>query len=262
MSQCTLRSEALRLLTLPDVHHKSAVLVALVIEDFDVGELDDIKEPDNLPGRAARPALVHPRQLKHRSVHSPQGHTALIHALAHIEANAVNLALDMVWRFSGLDVSFYAQWMQVAKEEAMHFRLLNQHLASLGASYGDLPAHDGLWEMAQRTKADLVARLALVPRTLEARGLDVSPAIREKLASIGDDAGAAILDIILRDEIGHVALGNHWYRQVCSAQGLDPIASYASLAKAYRAPVLKGPFNLDARRLAGFEDVELEALQG
>lgn len=262
MTARTLRSEALRLLVQTDFQVKSAGLEALSIDAIAVGAADEIDEPEGLPGRPRKPLLVHPRLLKNRSIRSPQGHAALIHALTHIEANAINLALDMVWRFRAQDELFYRQWMQVAREEALHFRLLHSHLASLGVRYGDLPAHDGLWEMAERTNGDLLARLALVPRTLEARGLDVSPSIREKLLSIGDKAGAAILDTILSDEIGHVAIGNHWYRQTCQVLAMEPISTYARLAKAYRAPALKGPFNLEARRQAGFEEAELTALQG
>ena len=185
----------------------------------------------------------------------------LIHALAHIEFNAINLALDVVWRFSGMPEKFYRDWMGVAREEAEHYRLLSEHLAGLGYCYGDFPAHDGLWEMAERTQEDILARLALVPRTLEARGLDASPAVRHKLASGGDRRGAEIVDLILREEIGHVAIGNYWYRWLCTQRGVDPVAHYAELALTYRAPKLKGPFNVQARMAAGFEPEEIEALQ-
>lgn len=174
--------------------------------------------------------------------------------------NAINLALDAIWRFDGLPDAFYGDWLKVATEEAYHFRLLRDRLATLGYAYGDFPAHNGLWEMAEKTKGDVLARLALVPRTLEARGLDASPPIRAKLAAAGDHESAAILDIILRDEIGHVAIGNRWYRHVCNQRGLDPVRTYAQLAETHRAPRLRGPFNLEARRAAGFEQAELDAL--
>ena len=214
------------------------------------------------PGIPGRPAveLVPPAQLRQRSVHTLEGRAVLIHALAHIEFNAINLALDIVWRFAGMPADFYRQWFEVAKEEALHFSLLNQHLQTLGYQYGDFSAHDGLWEMSERTQEDVLARIALVPRTLEARGLDASPAVRHKLASGGDPKGAAIIDIILRDEIGHVALGNHWYRWLCSERSLDPVKTFTELALTYKAPVLKGPFNLQARREAGFKDEELDRL--
>ena len=217
--------------------------------------------PATVPGRPAKPELVPPFNVKQRSPRSPQGLAALIHALAHIEFNAINLALDIIWRFPGMPEAFYTDWLRVAREEALHFDLLNRHLQSMGYQYGDFPAHDGLWEMAERTANDLMARLALVPRTLEARGLDASPPVRAKLQSAGDTVGAGIIDIILRDEITHVAIGNDWYRYVCEQQGLDPLTQYGVLAAQYRAPRLKGPFNLEARRAAGFTEAELDALQ-
>ena len=207
--------------------------------------------PSSIPGRPPI-KLVPPAQLGLRSV--------LIHALAHIEFNAINLALDVIWRFANMPGKFYYDWLRVAQEECEHFGLLNQHLQTLGFQYGDFSGHDGLWEMAERTQDDVLARLALVPRTLEARGLDASPAVRHKLASGGDPAGAAIIDIILRDEIGQVAIGNHWYRWLCTERGLDPIKTYTELAATYRAPKLKGPFNIEARLAAGFDPAEIALL--
>ena len=164
------------------------------------------------------------------------------------------------WRFPGMPEAFYTDWMTVAREEAYHFDMLNRHLASLDTTYGDFPAHDGLWQMAERTQDDLLARLALVPRTLEARGLDASPAIREKLAQAGDLAAAGIQDIILRDEVGHVSTGNRWFRWLCTQQDRLPVPTFRALALRYEAPKLKGPFNLVARRQAGFDEEEIEAL--
>ena len=215
--------------------------------------------PSNIPGRPPI-KLVPPAQLGLRSVHTLEGRAVLIHALAHIEFNAINLALDVIWRFANMPDKFYYDWLRVAQEECEHFGLLNQHLQTLGFQYGDFSGHDGLWEMAERTQDDVLARLALVPRTLEARGLDASPAVRHKLASGGDPAGAAIIDIILRDEIGHVAIGNHWYRSLCTERGLDPIKTYTELAATYRAPKLKGPFNIEARLAAGFDPAEIALL--
>lgn len=214
----------------------------------------------HIPGRPSL-ELVPPAGLRMRSVHTLEGRAVLLHALAHIEFNAINLALDVVWRFPDMPEAFYRQWMGVAIEEAAHFQMLELHLNELGYRYGDFPAHDGLWEMAERTQEDVLARLALVPRTLEARGLDASPAVRHKLASGGDPKGAGIIDIILRDEIGHVAIGNYWYRWLCAARGLEPVQTYADLAIQYRAPTLKGPFNIEARLAAGFEPEEIAALQ-
>lgn len=218
--------------------------------------------PDaKLPGRPPMPVLVPPGALRKRGMRSVEGRATLLHALAHIEFNAIDLALDIVWRFPGMPALFYREWLQIAKEEAYHFRLLQARLQAMGYAYGDFPAHNGLWEMAEKTKDDVLARLALVPRTLEARGLDVTPPMRDKLAQAGDREAAAALEIILRDEIGHVEVGNRWYQQLCNARGLDPIATSAHLAQSYNAPAQRGPFNLAARKAAGFTDAELAALQ-
>lgn len=259
-----LRAAALHLLmeTLPS---KKAEGVRQLAELWQRGQVslatDSALHPTGvIPGRPPRPELVLPQRLKTRGAGSVEGRAILIHALAHIEFNAINLALDALWRFADLPGEYYADWLRVASEEALHFSLLSAHLATLGAQYGDHPAHDGLWDMAARTSDDVLARIALVPRTLEARGLDASPVVRAKLAQAGDHAAAAILDVILRDEIGHVAVGNRWFGWLCAQRGLDPIATYADLAVRYRAPQLHGPFNLEARRAAGFSEPELAAL--
>ena len=245
----------------PDTKARRALaLGAQDIPDHSIDPLLQLAEPDGVPGRPMYPELVAPRKLRARGSGSLAGRAALIHALSHIEFNAINLALDAVWRFADLPIEFYRDWAGVAREEAKHFLLLTEHLNTLGQKYGDFPAHDGLWEMAQKTRHDVLARIALVPRTLEARGLDASPAVRARLAGAGDDAGAAIIDVILADEIGHVAIGNRWYRWLCEARGLDPHATYARLALQYDAPVPRGPFNLRARRAAGFDERELAAL--
>jgi len=214
-------------------------------------------EAGTIPGRPARPELVSPRLVGRRSMATVEGRAMLAHALAHIEFNAVNLALDALWRFPDMPAAYYADWLQVSKEEAYHFTLLSEHLDSLGYAYGDFPGHDSLWEMVEKTKGDVLARMALVPRTLEARGLDAIPPLRAKLAQAGDMAAAAILDIILRDEVGHVEIGNRWYGFLCEARGLPLRATYDELVVRYKAPVLKGPFNLEARRRAGFTEEEL-----
>lgn len=213
-----------------------------------------------LPGRTSRPELVAPTAVKHRSPFTPEGRAALLHAVAHIELNAINLALDAVWRFPGMPSAYYRDWLRVAHEEARHYTLLAEHLATLGHAYGDFPAHDGLWAMTAATAGDITARMALVPRTLEARGLDATPPMQDKLRKAGDVRAVAILDIILRDEVGHVAVGNHWYRWLCSREGLDPVQHYRALARLYRAPRPKPPFNLEARSRAGFTPEELQAL--
>lgn len=252
----TLRQRSLAVLLTPDPWQKAALARAL--DTFDgVGADAVLEAPAGIPGRPARPALVPHTELRQRSLKSPEGLAALMHALAHIEFNAINLAADITWRFAGMPEAFYLDWMKVAREEAYHFGLLSDRLVELGHAYGDFPAHDALWTMAEKTRHDLLARIALVPRTLEARGLDASPAIRHKLVSVGDRRGAEILDVILRDEIGHVAIGNHWYGVLCARRGLDPIATDAALAEEHGAPRLRGPFNLEARRAAGFSEDEL-----
>jgi uncharacterized ferritin-like protein (DUF455 family) len=163
-----------------------------------------LSEPTDLPGRPARPALVSPANVPRRSLHTAQGRAALLHAVAHIECNAINLALDAIWRFERLPDACYRDWLRVASEEAHHFSLLAEHLATLGHAYGDFDAHDGLWSMVEKTKHDIVARMALVPRTLEARGLDATPPMQAKLAQAGDARAVEILGVILRDEVGHV----------------------------------------------------------
>ena len=238
---------------------------ALLYADWQAGALAcDTQAPTawvDLPGRPARPHLVPARAVPRRSLGTPAGRVALVHAVAHIEFNAINLALDAVWRFPGLPEAYYRDWLRVADEEALHFTLLREHLQSLGHDYGDFDAHDGLWQMTEATKADVLARMALVPRTLEARGLDATPPMQARLRQAGDARAVAILDIILRDEIGHVAIGNRWYRWLCDRAGLDAEATYAKLAAQYRAPRLRGPFNLEARRAAGFTASELDGLE-
>ena len=257
----TLREAALRVLLLRDPDLKAAAARQLGPFD-DVGADLPLAEPPGIPGRPVLPELVPHTALRQRSMRTVEGRAALIHALAHIELNAIDLALDACWRFDTLPDDFYRQWLGVAREEALHFELLRDHLRTLGFDYGAFPAHNALWEMAEKTKHDLLARIALVPRTLEARGLDASPPIRAKLVGAGDHRAGEILDVILRDEIGHVAVGNHWYRWLCGERGLDPVATYDALAERYRAPRPRGPFNLDARRAAGFTDDELRALDG
>ncbi len=213
-----------------------------------------------IPGRPEKPELVTPLAVKKRAMNTLEGRAALIHALAHIEFNAINLALDAIWRFTNMPTQYYADWLKVAAEEAYHFGLLNEHLHNLGYEYGSFSGHNSLWEMVDKTKADVLARMALVPRTMEARGLDASPVLRNKLAQAGDKAAADILSIILCDEIGHVAIGNHWYNWLCEQRNLEPISTYAKLALEYAAPTLRGPFNLEARRAAGFSEAELALL--
>lgn len=212
------------------------------------------------PGRPARPELVAPRQLSRRRLGTLEGRAALIHALAHIEFNAINLAWDAVYRFRGMPDAYYRDWIKVAAEEAYHFSLLRDHLRSLNYDYGDFPAHDGLWEMAQKTAQDVMARMALVPRCLEARGLDATPALRDKLLASGDTAAAAILDVILRDEIGHVAIGDYWFKYCCRQRQLEPESQYRLLLKRYYPGQVSGPLHVVARLQAGFSQAEIDYL--
>lgn len=216
--------------------------------------------PDDLPGRPERPLLLPPRQVPSRTPFTPQGRAALVHAIAHIEFNAINLALDAAFRFTQMPVAFYVDWLRVASEEALHFSLLREHLRSMGHDYGDFDAHDGLWSMTQRTSGDVVARMALVPRTLEARGLDATPPLQAKFARAGDARAVEILDVILRDEVGHVAIGNRWYHWLCERDSLDPVTHYDELTRRYEAPKLRPPFNWPARVAAGFTADELARL--
>lgn len=209
------------------------------------------------PGRPARPTLVHPRELPRRGPGTPAGRAALLHAIAHIELNAIDLALDAAWRFADLPADWYLDWASVAAEEALHFGLLADELARRGHAYGDFDAHDGLWEMAMRTRGDALARTALVPRLMEARGLDVTPQIQRRLADAGDSVGVGILQRILDDEVGHVAIGNHWYRLLCERSHRDPVLAWDELAASHGASPPHPPFNVGARLRAGFTETEL-----
>ena len=259
-----LRGSALHWLACTDPQAKAQGVQALAARWRAGGmQLEPVAPPANglaIPGRPLRPILVAPLAAPRRSMASVEGRATLLHALAHIEFNAINLALDALWRFDHMPPAYYTDWLQVAAEEALHFSLLAAHLRAQGYGYGDFPAHNSLWELAERTQHDVLARIALVPRTMEARGLDASPPMRAKLAQAGDQAAAGILDIILRDEIGHVAVGNRWYRWLCTERALDPLSTYAELVATYRAPTPRGPYNLAARRAAGFTDAELALL--
>ncbi|WHZ18862.1 MAG: uncharacterized protein OJF55_001011 [Rhodanobacteraceae bacterium] len=216
--------------------------------------------PIGAPGRPARPRLVMPRDVPQRGLGSDEGRAALVHAVAHIEFNAINLAWDAVYRFRGMPDDYYGDWVSVAHDEARHFTLLSARLAQLGHAYGDFDAHNGLWEMAVKTADSCRARMALVPRVLEARGLDVTPGMIARLRAVGDDATADILEVILREEVPHVAAGTRWFRWCCEREGRNPDAAFAELLRTYVPNGLRGPFNLDARRAAGFGDAELSRL--
>ncbi len=257
-----LRKTALALLQMDEPVAK-ALAVRELLAQQEALELDThavLMPSGPLPGRPAKPLLVPALQVPQRSPATDEGRAGLLHAIAHIEFNAINLALDAVWRFADLPAAYYRDWLQVAGEEALHFMLLREHLMSLDRDYGDFAAHDGLWTMTARTAHDPLARMALVPRTLEARGLDATPPLQRKFARAGDARAVEILGLILRDEVGHVAIGNRWYRYLCSREGLDPVALYPQLAERFDAPKPRPPFNLPAREAAGFTEEELAQL--
>lgn len=250
---------------LNDPSDKASLVRSLREEDINSArETPTLSAMRSGPGRPERPEVIDATQVPRRSPHTTAGHAALLHAIAHIEFNAINLALDAILRFDGMPDPYYRDWLSVAKDEARHFTLLADHLQALGYAYGDFPAHDGLWSMCEKTSDDIVARMALVPRTLEARGLDATPLIQAKLRKVATPStleSAKILDIILADEVGHVAIGNHWYRWLCNRSGKDPVKHYAVVARQYNAPRLKPPFNDSARLLAGFTDEELALMR-
>ena len=223
---------------------------------------DDEVAPQQIgpPGRPGRPELVNPARVPRRRLGSPEGRAALVHAIAHIEFNAINLALDAAYRFRGLPRSYYLDWLSVAADEARHFRLLEARLDAMGHAYGDFPAHNGLWEMAEKTAERCLLRMALVPRVLEARGLDVTPGMIERLQSVGDHDTVAALEVILSEEVRHVEIGTRWFRYCCEQEGLAPEETFLDLLRRHCGGLPRGPFNEEARREAGFTKDEMAAL--
>lgn len=218
-------------------------------------------EPIEIPGRPEKPELVRPSQVARRKITTEEGRIALIHSICHIEFNAINLALDAAYRFQNLPEEFYLDWIRVALEESQHFSLLAQRLQELDCNYGDLPAHNGLWEMALKTQHSVIERMALVPRVLEARGLDVTPGMIERLQSVGDNKTVEILNIILREEIGHVEIGTRWFRYCCKQVNVDAEQTFINLLRHYKVTTGKGPMHITARERAGFHPAELAALR-
>lgn len=214
-----------------------------------------------IAGRPDKPILVPPYKVTHRSPATTEGYAAMLHAITHIEFNAINLALDAAYRFRTLPEQFTADWLQVAKEECEHFTLMRQRLQSLNYDYGDFTAHGHLWDMAYKTAFDPLLRMALVPRVLEARGLDVTPAIRDKVKQRGDLETCHVLDIIYRDEVGHVKFGNHWYQYLCAQRNLEPMQLFRNLLKQYDMFIFRGYVNLTAREQAGFSKFEMQLLE-
>jgi uncharacterized ferritin-like protein (DUF455 family) len=251
----SLTSEAVAILATADPAAKTSASRRLA-EIWDAGGLDvGYSLPPPRPARPERPLLRPPKEMpKRRAFGSPAGRVALLHALAHIELNAIDLAWDIVARFrrEPLPRTFFDDWVGVAAEEAVHFELLVLRLADFGARYGDLPAHDGLWESAAATADDLLARLAVVPLVLEARGLDVTPEMAATLERVGDPESAAVLRRIYRDEIDHVAAGVRWFDELCRTRGLVPEETFRQVVPRYFKGELKPPFNHEARAAAGF----------
>lgn len=260
----TLFEAAERLLASPEIAEK-VELTRTAKGLADRGSLDIIcsaapPKPIAFVQFPERPLLVDPRDLPRRKLTSVEGRVALLHAVAHIEFTAIQLAWDLLYRFRGLPDAFYLDWLRVASEEAGHFEMIRERLGDLGCDYGDLPSHRGLWEVAEDTSDDLAGRLALVPRCMEARGLDVTPGMIVRLEQAGDSESARILRLILHDEIGHVALGSYWFRWVCEQQGLEADREYFVLMRRYLRSQVRGPYNLGLRRQAGFSDYELARL--
>jgi len=212
------------------------------------------------PGRPVLPLHVHPSEVKRRRLGSVEGRVALVHAIAHIEFNAMNLALDAMYRFRDMPQAYYRDWIRVASEEATHFELLSQRLNELSSFYGALPAHGGMWAMAVETDYDVMVRMALVPRVLEARGLDVTPPMLEKLIAVNDMPTVAILNRILEEEVEHVRIGNRWFGALCDQRGLQTDETFRMLLHKHGKATLRGPFNKSARLKAGFSATELEEL--
>jgi len=204
--------------------------------------------------------LVAPKDLKRRRLHSTSGKSVMLHAICHIEFNAINLALDACYRFREMPEKYYCDWLTIACEEAYHFTLLEQHLNSLGYCYGDFPAHNGLWEMAQKTAYDVLVRMALVPRILEARGLDVAPQMIKRLVDVKDFVAAEILAIIFNDEINHVKVGNYWYHYLCTLRELNPVSHFIDLVRIHAPDAIRGPIDIGARLAAGFSQKEIELI--
>ena len=228
--------------------------------ELNVDETAPAPDPIATPGRPQLPKLVAPRDVASRGLGTQEGRAAFVHAIAHIEFNAINLAWDAAYRFRGMPRAFYSDWVGVASDEARHFAMLRERLQQLGHDYGDFDAHDGLWEMAGKTAHSCRERMALVPRVLEARGLDVTPGMIVRLRSVGDEATAAILEVILREEVAHVAAGTRWFRWCCERDGIDADAEFARLVALHARGSVRGPFNLDAREAAGFSAAELGLL--
>lgn len=223
--------------------------------------IEDAAQTLPVPGRPTKPELLPPSEMPKRKMTSEKGRLVLIHAVAHIEFNAINLAWDAVYRFRNMPKAYYDDWISVGLDEARHFHMLQGYLEKRGSYYGEYPAHNGLWDMAVKTDHDVLVRMALVPRVLEARGLDVTPAMLKKLQAAGDQEAVDHLNIILEEEIDHVRIGTRWYHYCCEQRDLPKRETFVELIKTTMQGKLKGPFNIQARLMAGFEQDELDYLE-
>lgn len=264
MTTLSIHDAAYQCLMLPDVGAKREAATALYQQYAQSEPLPREVSGEALrveiPGRPVKPELVPPQSVKMRKLTTEQGRAVLVHAVAHIEFNAINLALDAVYRFRDMPDQYYRDWLSVAADEAKHFGLLNERLQQMGHQYGDMPAHNGLWEMAVKTDHDVLTRMALVPRVLEARGLDVTPGMIQRLEQAGDSETVAILHIILEEEIGHVAIGSKWFKHCCELEGKVPEPTFRELLNDYMGGGLRGPFHTEARLQAGFSATEMAEL--
>ena len=260
----TVQARALRLVLEPDAAAKRTQAVALHTDlAAGRGALAHPERPRRIadPGRPQRPRLVSPRELPRRGLGSENGRAALLHALAHIEFNAINLAADAVYRFPAMPPQFYRDWARVADDESRHFELLRGLLNDRGYDYGDFPAHNGLWDTTVQTDHDVLVRMALVPRVLEARGIDVSPGLKRSFEQAGADDAAAAMDVIYHDEIEHVRIGNRWFHWCCERANRDPRATFEGLLREYMRGRIKGPFDREGRLHAGFTEQELDDIE-
>lgn len=259
-----------RVILLQDATQKCQAMRALAV---DVKESSEAHKPNQrpetkypevqtitTPGYPTALKLVMPREVKRRGLQSQEGRNTLMHAVAHIEFNAINLALDAAYRFRDQPLEYYQDWIQIADDEARHFGLIRDYLNLHDCDYGDMPAHNGLWDMAVRTQHDIVARMALVPRVLEARGLDVTPGMIRRLQGVGDDKAVDILKVIYQDEIGHVETGSRWFFYHCDLRDLEPRSTFLEMVETHLHGELRGPFNIAARLQAGFDEIEMAHL--
>ena len=254
-------AEVLAALKAREAGEKLEIVQRLQEAEIFSGDRRDADREMSVPGYPGRLSLVDPREVPRCSLGTVEGRACFLHAIAHIEFNAINLALDAVYRFGGLPDDYYRDWLEVARDEARHHAMLEDRLKELGYRYGDFPAHNGLWDVACRTAHDLVSRMAMVPCVMEARGLDVTPGMIRRFRDTGDDRSVGLLESILEEEERHVAIGVSWYRWACGERGLDPALTFFSLLEKYLPHRLSGPLNIDRRRAAGFDDAWLRQLE-